>query len=81
MASNVFCSTVTETEEVAQEVEEAAEEGRCTHAHTHIITTSRSCGDTSACVFLFAVAEFVETEEQIQDEPTGKHCFQPTPCS
>ena len=29
-------------------------------------------GLTSACVFLFAAAEFFETEEQIQDEPTGK---------
>lgn len=38
-------------------------------------------GLTRSCMFAFAAAEFVETEEQIQDEPTGKNHFQPTPCS
>ena len=32
-------------------------------------------------IFVFAAAEFVETEEQILDEPTGKHCLPLAWCS
>lgn len=55
------------------EAEEAAEEGGYPHTDTHHLKVMKKKFTDQ---FVFAPAEFVETNEQIQDEPTGKHVNQ-----